>query len=80
MSGKALAANKDLARKLALLERRIASHDESIRLLFQAIRNLMNEPVPPGKRIGFQLKERATIYLVQPKRMRQKTNIHPEKP
>ena len=58
-----LTTNKDLARKLAELEKRIASHDDSIRLLFEAIRELMNNPVIPRKQIGFQLKERRGIYM-----------------
>ena len=37
----ALAPQKELAAKLANLERKIAGHDESIRTLFEAIRELM---------------------------------------
>ncbi|MGD0625398.1 MAG: ORF6N domain-containing protein [Thermodesulfobacteriota bacterium] len=64
----ALSTHKDLARKLVELEKRITGHDESIRLLFQAIRELMNEPVIPRKQIGFHLKERPSPYMVRPKR------------
>jgi len=40
------------------LESLIASHDENIRTLFQAIRQLMAPPIPGQKKIGFQLKEK----------------------
>lgn len=49
--------NADLAAKLSELERKIESHDESIRSLFEAIRELMVPPVgsdPPRPNIGFK--------------------------
>ncbi|MBI5883628.1 MAG: ORF6N domain-containing protein [Elusimicrobia bacterium] len=50
-----LAEHKDLARKLAMLERRIKTHDASICGIFEAIRRLsLPPPVPPSRRIGFQ--------------------------
>lgn len=49
-----LAANKDLARKLSELERKVASHDGHIRSLFEAIRQLMAPPEKPPRRIGFE--------------------------
>ncbi len=66
--GQKVMLDKDFARKLAELKKRIASHDESIQLLFQAIRQLMNEPVPPRKRIGFHLKERHSPYMARVKK------------
>ena len=63
-----LTTNKDLARKLAELEKRMASHDDSIRLLFEAIRELMNNPVIPRKQIGFHLKERRGVYVARRKK------------
>jgi hypothetical protein len=49
-----LATNETLARKLAELERKLAGHDESIKLLFAAIRELMEPAVKKSKReIGF---------------------------
>ena len=50
----ALASHKELAYKLAELERKIGKHDEHIRSLFDAIRQLMVEPEKPKRRIGFQ--------------------------
>ncbi len=50
-----LLTHKELAHKLAVLERKLQNHDESIRSLVVAIRQLMAppEPEPPKKRIGF---------------------------
>lgn len=48
-----LVSNKALAHKLAELERRIGKHDQHIRSLFDAIRELMREPEPPRRKIGF---------------------------
>jgi hypothetical protein len=58
----AMASSKEFARRLDELERRIASHDENIRTLFQAIRKLMAPPAVGQKRIGFQLKEKRAAY------------------
>jgi ORF6N domain len=49
-----LRPHKDLGRKLAELEKRIEGHDEEIIALFEAIRQLMEPPEKPTKRIGFQ--------------------------
>ena len=57
-----LTTNKELARKLAELEKRMASHDESIRTLFQAIRQVMAPKEVSSKKIGFQLKEKRAAY------------------
>lgn len=47
-----LSTHKDLARKLAQLERK---YDAQFRVVFDAIRKLMEpSPVPPKRRIGFQ--------------------------
>jgi hypothetical protein len=48
-----IATNETFARKLAELERRLESHDESIKSLFDAIRELMQLPVKPRREIGF---------------------------
>lgn len=54
-----LAANKELARKFAELENRLDSHDEAIKTLFEAIRQLV-EPVTPRREIGFHVKDAAS--------------------
>ena len=48
-----LRTHKELARKLAELEKRIEGHDEEIIALFEAIRQLMEPPEKSTKRIGF---------------------------
>jgi hypothetical protein len=45
-----LATHKQLAHKLTELERKVETHDEAIRSLFEAIRQLM---APPEEHIGF---------------------------
>jgi hypothetical protein len=52
-----LSINKELAHKLAQLERKIEKHDEDIRLIFDAIRQLMTPPEPKRRRIGFLQEE-----------------------
>ncbi len=49
-----MATHKDLAHKLAELERKVAGHDETIRSLVVAIRQLLAPPPEPRRgRIGF---------------------------
>jgi len=52
-----LSTHKELAGKLAELERRVGAHDEAIQTLVAAIRRLMEPPpAPPRPRIGFHVK------------------------
>jgi hypothetical protein len=50
--------HKDLAKKLAELEKKVGIHDSSIREIIAAIRQLMTPPAEskPKRRIGFQTK------------------------
>lgn len=48
-----LNSNRELAEKLAELERKIATHDQSITGILKAIRELMNPPLPKRRGIGF---------------------------
>ena len=48
-----LATNETLARKFAELECRLEGHDQAIKSLFDAIRELMLPPVKPKREIGF---------------------------
>jgi len=49
-----IAQHKELARKIAQLERGLSEHDSQIQSLFQAIKQLLNPKLPPKKRrIGF---------------------------
>jgi phage regulator Rha-like protein len=63
-----LSLHKELAAKLAELERKIEGHDTHIRSLFEAMRQLMTPPEPPPKRIGFHVKEGRAKYAVLGKR------------
>jgi hypothetical protein len=59
-----LATHKELAAKLAELERKVGDHDEQIRIIFEAIRQLMTQPEPRQRPIGFHVKERPARYLL----------------
>ena len=52
-----LAAHKEIAAQIEKLERKFGSrlnkHDKEIRILFEAIRQLMTPPDPPKRPIGF---------------------------
>lgn len=58
-----LALHRDLALKLSDLERKVESHDDGIRRLFEAIRQLMSAPPAPRRQIGFGVKEDGMGYL-----------------
>ena len=57
-----IATNQTLARKLAELERTLEGHDQAIKSLFDAIRQLMAPPAHPRNPIGFRVKERRAAY------------------
>jgi len=50
-----LSTHKELAYKLAQLERKLQNHDESIRSLVAAIRQLMTPPESKRRPIGFRV-------------------------
>jgi hypothetical protein len=52
-----LSTHRQLAAKLSELERKLSTHDEQIVVLFEAIRQLMEEPVPEKRRIGFGVED-----------------------
>ena len=54
-----LATHVDLARKLSELEQK---YDAQFRSVFEAIRQLMLEPEPPRKEVGFHVRERRAKY------------------
>ena len=63
-----LAAHKELAGKLAELEGRITGHDEALQNLFEAIRQLIEPPLPENrKQIGF-MRETSPPYRVKARR------------
>jgi len=49
-----LSTNKELAHKLAHLERKIEKHDDEIKLIFDAIRQLMIPPEIKKRKTGFR--------------------------
>jgi hypothetical protein len=51
---KVIAAHKELTAKLTELEQRVATHDEHIEAIFNAIRQLMTPPPARVKQIGFR--------------------------
>ena len=57
-----LEADKELAGKLAVIEKKIKEHDLSIQTIVQAIREMMDSPAPSKKQIGFTAKERRAKY------------------
>jgi hypothetical protein len=57
-----LALHKELATRLTDLERKIESHDEGIRTLFEAIRQLMAPPEMGRRSIGFRVQEGQPTY------------------
>jgi len=67
-----LATNETLARKFAELERRLEGHDQAIKSLFDAIRELMAPPAKPRREIGFHAigKEAAVDAKAMSKRKR----------
>ena len=54
-----LASHADLARKLEDLEKK---YDKQFRVVFDALRQLMEPPDPPAKQIGFGVRERQAQY------------------
>ena len=46
-------SNKELAQKLNQLELKVEQHDDEIKAIFDAIRQLMTPPEKPAKKIGF---------------------------
>ena len=57
-----LSTHKEVSRKLSELEKKVEGHDEHIRALFQAIRQLMAPPDKKQRRIGFIVSEKAARY------------------
>jgi len=49
-----LSTHKELAHKLEQLERKIEKHDEEIKVIFDAIRELMRPPETNKRKIGFR--------------------------
>lgn len=64
-----LAAHRELARQLHELEAKVTGHDGEIQDLFEAVRRLIEPPLPEGRReIGFHVRETPAPYRVRPHR------------
>jgi hypothetical protein len=63
-----LSTHKELAQKLAALERKLQNHDESIKSLVVAIRQLMSPPESKKRPIGFLVEEPKVPYIKRTKR------------
>jgi hypothetical protein len=60
-----ISSHRELAGKLKELENRIEKHDEYIRTLFSAIRQLMEPLEKPKREIGSRVKEQLAKYKVK---------------
>jgi hypothetical protein len=69
-----MATHKELARRLSELEKHLRDHDHQIQTVFEAIRQLMAQPDPPKKKIGFMAKESKGVYGVKKTGRRGKSN------
>jgi len=49
-----LLTNKDILLKMEQLERKATAHDGDIRLIFEALKQLINPPQEPRQKIGFK--------------------------
>lgn len=49
--------HKDILLKLEQIEKKITGHDEDIQMIFSALKQLIHEPNPPRKRIGFKVSD-----------------------
>lgn len=49
-----LLTHKDILLKLEQLERKVAGHDDDVQIIFTYLKQLLNPPNPPRKRIGFK--------------------------
>jgi hypothetical protein len=57
-----LASNTELARKLDALEKK---YDRQFRIVFDAIRKLLEPPMPPKRPIGFRVEEPRSRYTTR---------------
>ncbi|MCX6898467.1 MAG: ORF6N domain-containing protein [Verrucomicrobia bacterium] len=67
-------SSADVMKKLAELEGRVGEHDEAIRLIFTALRQMLEPAAPaeeaPKREIGFHVREARGRYVVRTKRKR----------
>jgi hypothetical protein len=49
-----LLTQKDILLKLEQMEKKITGHDEDIQMIFSALKQLLNPPAEPRRKIGFK--------------------------
>ncbi|SEA51912.1 ORF6N domain-containing protein [Arachidicoccus rhizosphaerae] len=49
--------HKDILLKLEELENKVSGHDREIQVIFEYLKELLNPPQPPRRRIGFNVKD-----------------------
>ena len=49
-----LLTNKDILLQVQKIEMKLTEHDKDIKLIFEYLKNLLNPPQEPRKRIGFK--------------------------
>ena len=64
-----ISTHKELALKLAELERKMEKQDMDIQGIFEAIRRLMLPPEKPKRQIGFSVKEPRAKYIARRKKL-----------
>ena len=62
-----LSSHRELAVKLSDLERKLDTHDHAIQEIIKAIRELMEPPTKPQRRIGFRSEPRAAFKTLKGK-------------
>lgn len=60
-----MVAHRDLADRLRELEQKVGQHDEQMRAIIEAIRQLMTIPEKPKRQIGFRVEEPRAKYTVK---------------
>ena len=65
---KMIASHDRLAQKLAELEHHLEDHDEQIKAIFEAIRQLVTTPEKSRKKIGYTVKEKQALFAAKTKR------------
>ena len=67
---KSFSSKREIEENLKDLENHLEKHDEDIKLIFEAIRQLMEPPDPKPKKIGFTARERQAKYGTKPRKRR----------
>ncbi len=60
-----LSTHKDLKKKIEAMEKK---YDENFKIVFEAIKQLLETESKPRKKIGFTFKEKQKAYAKQPKK------------